>query len=110
MSLYLLSRIHPAGHMPINILNKNRKNKGRLVIVNLQKTHLDEKEGVLKINERCDFVMTTLMNNLGIHVEIPIDNNNNNCDNINQNKTKSSSQRLLETSGDYSNNKKRKNC
>ena len=97
--------------MPINILNKNRKNKGRLVIVNLQKTHLDEKEGALKINERCDFVMTTLMNNLGIHVEIPIDNNsNNNCDNINQNKTKSSNQRLLETSGDYSNNKKQKNC
>ena len=39
-------RIRPAGNIPNNILNKNRKTPGRLVIINLQKTHLDMKDGV----------------------------------------------------------------
>jgi mono-ADP-ribosyltransferase sirtuin 6 len=62
-------RIRPAGNMPSHILKitKNRKNKGLIVIVNLQKTHLDKK-AANKINFQCDSVMKILYEKINVNI------------------------------------------
>ena len=77
-------RIRPAGQMPAAVLKKRKddfdifstkkrrrkgdSNKGKLVIVNLQKTHLDEKASLV-IHSRCDDVLTGLCEQLGIWID-----------------------------------------
>jgi mono-ADP-ribosyltransferase sirtuin 6 len=59
-------RIRPAGNMPASILrvSKAHKEKGNLVIINLQATHLDSK--ALKIHHYSDFVMQKLFDKLSL--------------------------------------------
>jgi NAD+-dependent protein deacetylase sirtuin 6 len=66
-------RIRPAGNMPRSVLrpNKQRNYRGKLVIVNLQKTHLDQ-ECSLRIFGYSDQVMEMLCDKLGIFVDVPI--------------------------------------
>lgn len=62
-------RIRPAGNMPLMCVRRNGKRRaGRLVIVNLQNTHLDKK-CTLRMFARCDSVMKGLMDALGIAID-----------------------------------------
>jgi len=61
-------RIRPAGNFPMRTKRKNGKaQEGKIVIVNLQKTHLD-KNCDLRFFARIDLVMKHLMKELGIEV------------------------------------------
>lgn len=64
-------RIRPAGNMPLRVLrpssNRPSDRTGHIVIINLQKTHLDKKCS-LKINFYCDEVMHQLCDRLGISI------------------------------------------
>lgn len=59
-------RIRPAGNMPASVVrvSKTCKEKGSLVIINLQATHLDSK--ALKIHHYSDFVMQKLFDKLSL--------------------------------------------
>jgi mono-ADP-ribosyltransferase sirtuin 6 len=58
-------RVQPAGNWPLRTLRKNGKAKtGELVIINLQKTHLDKKATV-RIFGKSDLVFGMLMKKLG---------------------------------------------
>jgi NAD+-dependent protein deacetylase sirtuin 6 len=60
-------RIRPAGNMPLRVVKPKVARRGRtgdMVIVNLQKTHLDRK--ALKIHNYCDDTMKNLCERLGI--------------------------------------------
>ncbi|KAJ1422148.1 DHS-like NAD/FAD-binding domain-containing protein, partial [Ochromonadaceae sp. CCMP2298] len=62
-------RIHPAGNMPLRALKPKVVRQGRVgkvVVVNLQKTHLDKK--CLKVNHYCDEVMRRLCGRLGVQL------------------------------------------
>lgn len=66
-------RIRPAGNMPLRVLKPKILRDGRigkLVIVNLQKTHLDSKATV-KISYYCDGVMKMLCEKVGLKVLDP---------------------------------------
>ncbi len=65
-------RIRPAGNMPSNVLktSKHRSKKGKLVIVNLQETHLDDKATLL-IHHYSDDVLKLLCKKLKVEVEMP---------------------------------------
>ena len=59
-------RIRPAGNMPMRCVRRNGKPEpGRLVIVNLQSTHLD-RHCELRFHAKCDDVMTALADRLGV--------------------------------------------
>lgn len=64
-------RIRPAGNMPLAVkrINKNRGYAGKLVIVNLQKTHLD-KHASLRIFHYCDEVMKQLCTSLNLEASV----------------------------------------
>ena len=70
MSLGTSLRIRPAGNMPLRVKRPNNNRPGRIghiVIINLQKTHLDKK-CTLRINFYCDEVMRLLCDELGITI------------------------------------------
>lgn len=67
-------RIRPAGNMPNRVLRKSSlrdtsqgSERGDLVIVNLQSTHLDSK-ATIKINGYCDEVIKRLCDVLGVEI------------------------------------------
>ncbi|RYH06144.1 hypothetical protein EON65_43230 [archaeon] len=62
-------RIQPAGNMPAGVLTTTRRrpHKGKLVIVNLQKTHLDRRSE-LRIHHYTDEVMMRVCRELEINV------------------------------------------
>eukprot|EP01039_Chlorochromonas_danica_P005585 gene5585-6148_t len=64
-------RIQPAGNMPLTVLrtSKVRDKPGKLVIINLQKTHLD-KTANLRIHHYCDEVMKRLCQRLEIDLQL----------------------------------------
>jgi len=69
-------RIRPAGNMPLRVLRPNSirppDRTGHIVIINLQKTHLDKKSS-LKISFYCDEVLRQLCDRLGITIHPPSD-------------------------------------
>lgn len=67
-------RIRPAGNMPLMVLKKckTRVEPGKIVIVNLQKTHIDKKAS-LKIHYYCDEVMRLLCADLAVPLPEGID-------------------------------------
>jgi mono-ADP-ribosyltransferase sirtuin 6 len=63
-------RIRPIGNMPLLALKTNKstkKKKGKIVIVNLQKTHLDGKS-TIKIHAYCDSVLRKICQKLNLSV------------------------------------------
>jgi len=57
-------RIRPAGNLPLRAVRLNGKPEpGKLAIVNLQKTHLDNR-CTLRMFARCDEVLRTVMDKL----------------------------------------------
>ena len=71
ISLGTSLRVQPAGNMPLRVLKPKKRRDGRvgkLVIVNLQQTHLD-KQATLKINGYCDEVMKLLCDEIGIEIK-----------------------------------------
>jgi NAD-dependent SIR2 family protein deacetylase len=71
--------------MPARVLspNKLRNNKrGKIVIINYQKTHLDKKCKI-KIHYDCDVAMKMLCEKLKIDLFNDITNNNNDVKNLN---------------------------
>jgi hypothetical protein len=64
-------RIRPAGNMPLRTLKPKKVRGGqvgKVVIVNLQATHLD-KQCSLKVNHYCDSVMQSLCGRLGVQLD-----------------------------------------
>ena len=63
-------RITPAGNMPLRALKPKRARNwksGKLIIVNLQATHLDKK-ATLKLNHYCDRVMQEMCRQMGVTI------------------------------------------
>lgn len=71
-------RIRPAGNMPLSVLRKSKARggkSGKIAIVNLQVTHIDQKSAV-RIFHDCDTVMKLLCQQLAVFVDYyfhPID-------------------------------------
>jgi len=62
-------RIRPAGNMPLRTLRKHKKSApGKLVIVNLQKTHLD-RNASMRLHVRTDSLMREVCRLLNVEVE-----------------------------------------
>jgi NAD-dependent SIR2 family protein deacetylase len=60
-------RIRPAGNMPMRCVRRNGKDReGDLVIVNLQKTHLD-RHCTVRSFVKCDELMQLIMKDLNLH-------------------------------------------
>ncbi|KAI9351448.1 DHS-like NAD/FAD-binding domain-containing protein [Obelidium mucronatum] len=63
-------RVQPAGNWPLKTVKRKNPPPGSLVIVNLQKTHLD-KQCAIRIFSRADFVFELLMEELGVSLTKP---------------------------------------
>jgi NAD+-dependent protein deacetylase sirtuin 6 len=77
-------RIRPAGNMPTAVLrkNKDRDHAGKLVVVNLQRTHLDQQSHI-RIHHYTDSVMKKVCKYLNIDLSDYVckgDNNISTCD------------------------------
>ena len=66
-------RIRPAGNFPLKTKRPQKKfgklTPGKIVIVNLQETHID-KQCTVRVFAKCDEVMQLVMKELGIEKEL----------------------------------------